>query len=206
MNKLVLNQISQLEQVPTGYVWESGTMRASLWRLMLYSLASGDHNKVHANPFTSFLFKSRLGGMAYCGDLIFARTTAHIYDVVSFRDDSEVISTEYAAKFENPLRVGAKFKCRFTLLSKEIHRRQAVCVWKVEVVRPGGEIICRRDWTVRYAQPSRTIAGEVALACGRMAQSVAAYGCTAALILLVGMGFFHTGYHPLNEFCFPIAP
>ncbi|MEK7463971.1 MAG: hypothetical protein AAB610_02525 [Patescibacteria group bacterium] len=227
-NTLFLTRTADLKEVPIGYTWQSKPMKAGLWRLMLYAISSGDWNPVHINPFTAWLYKSNLGGLTYCADLVLAITKAGFQRMIKFKEQPETIATGYEnVKFDGPINVGMKFYYRFTLESRELRGRgNAKCTWKFEVIEyKTDKVLYSGQWVAWYMLVKRSVQGQIVsgehqlvklgLEYVRSRYQTACvytklafeYTMTACgLLLLAALPFSWLFYRPMNDYCYPFAP
>jgi hypothetical protein len=214
----LIQKVTDILSVPVGYVWESELERASLVRLVLFSLITGDWNKFHANPFTSFLYKSNLRGLTYPGNLVLSITEKGIYRALPFEENTETIAASISSKFELPLRVWSSFRYRYTLLHREIAegngkgiKTKCKCTWRIEVLNKRGKLLCDMAWMTEHKPVEESAAGKIFLPvirAGRKSGKILAY---ASLLLFLGFYgkstvWWFTSYTPPNEYAFPIAP
>lgn len=203
--KKILKNVSDLNKVPVGYVWESCLTRIGFVRTVLFALVTGDLNRIHVNPFTWFFFKSNLGGMTCPGDMVLSITKGSIHQIFDFEEDTEIIAFGYdSVEFSRPLRVGSLFHCRYTLLAREIVRSKMKCRWRIEVVDERNKTACTAVWTNGYCPVVRSECGRIALPIVAVGGRTAPYVLVTILLFLIIIGW--RSYQPINEFSYPIAP
>ncbi len=196
---LFLTRAADLENVPIGYTWQSKPLKAALWRLILYAISSGDWNPVHINPLTAYFYKSNLGGLTYCADLVLAITKSGFQQMIKFQEQPETIAIGYEdVKFDGPINVGTKFYYRFILKNREIRGRgSAKCIWRFEVIGcKTNKVLYSGQWTAWYMTVRRSVQGQI----------VQRFVKTCGLLFLTTLPFYWLLYRPLNEYCYPFAP
>lgn len=198
MNTLPLRDSLEINKVPIGHTWKSETIRASLWRIVCFALASGDWSRTHVNPFTSWLFKSNLGGLTFCIDFVLAMTKVGVYKIFSFEEETEVIARGYSSVvFKRPVRVGMSFYYTFTLLPEHFsvggHTWRK---WRFQVIDSCTDnILCMGVWSAGFVPVKRSRAGVVIKRIPRPCLQLAA-ATTTLVAILSGVFFIHTLRHP----------
>jgi acyl dehydratase len=202
--------LSDVSAVPADHVWRSKPVRARLWRLLFYALASGDRNRVHINPLTAWLYKSNLGGLTYCADLVLAITKAGFHRIITFKEQlSETIAREYeAVKFKAPVRVGMLIYYTFALEDREVSERSAVCTWKFKVYEYGSDkLLYFGTWISVYKEVELSKRGVVASEAWQLTKMASIMAICCALwggtILALFTWLLH---QPMSDLNFPIAP
>lgn len=206
MKKLFLNSPSDVAEM-IGHTWQSKPVRASLWRLLLYAITSGDWNPIHINPFTAWLYKSNLGGLTYCADLVLSRTKEGIHQIFGFDENAEIIASKYeSVEFKLPVRVGMKFYYRFILEDCRVLRKKALCSWRFHVLEYGTDrLLYTGIWKSAYCPVEFSTAGKLIFQTQKIAvQGLYCMALATFALLLVSPFLFP--YTPMNEYNFPLAP
>ena len=176
---MFIKTLADITLVPVGYTWESKPMRIGFLRFISAMLISGDWNKVHINPLTSWLYESNLGGLTCCGDLVTLATSGFIHQALRIGEDVELVSPRKSALFKRPLHPRTKFRCRYTLMERawDEGRGRAACVWKVELLDMQDSVLDRMEWSIHYVFVERSTASVLVtlVACYLL---VAVYGWT----------------------------
>jgi len=212
MKTLFLHSPSDVTNVPIGYTWQSKPVRASLWRLLLYALTSGDWNKVHINPITALLYRSNLGGLTYCADLVLSRTKEGVHRVFAFDKTAEIIASGYEeVEFKQPVRVGMSFYYRFILADRRVIREKAICKWRFEVLEARTDrLLYSGIWKSVYCPVEYSKLGVQLFRTADVCKTglVCAPGIAMLAFLLASFYFgpsvlLRLGF---NEYCCPLVP
>jgi hypothetical protein len=219
LKTLFLNKPSDVVNVPVGYTWQSKPIRASLWRLLLYAFVSGDWNPIHINPITALLYRSNLGGLTYCADLVLSRTKEGVHRIFGFVEKAEIIASKYEeVEFKRPVRVGMKFYYRFVLADRRIIRGKALCSWRFDVLEFGSDqLLYTGIWKSAYCPVEYSPVGKaISMAAELFRESPLSYAPGAIIVTLAFLPVVTTivfghpqgwfDYIPSNEYCWPIAP
>jgi acyl dehydratase len=152
-----LQNAAAICELPVDYAGASPLRRAGFLQTICFSIASGDWNENHVNPFTMLSYQSNLGGMTCPGDLVLGKTKAALQGALTFVEPTETIAHGYTrVTFRKPLRVGMRFRCRFRLIDRKVLKKNlALCHWDITVVNTGGETLCEAQWRAFYKPVER---------------------------------------------------
>ena len=213
---LFLTSAADVSSVPIGHTWQSKPMRIGLWRLILQALISGDWNPIHINPLTAWLYRSNLGGLTSCADLVLAMTKAGFQRMIKFSEQTETIARGYdQTKFDGPINIRTKFYYRFTLKNRKVLSGTAHCAWIFEVLKyKTDEVLYIGVWHSSYKPVAHSLAGQIVLCEHPLVKTARVYAesATTCITLSVGIPLMLSipvawwYFKPLNEYCFPLAP
>lgn len=191
-NTPATNKNVSVIDAPIGHTWHSQPVRASLWRLIWFALASSDWSRTHVNPLTSQLYRSNLGGIAFCIDSVLAMTKAGINRLLGLGDCYEVIAAGYQrVVFRRPIRLGTTFCWRFTLLERNPLSGKMWCKLRFEILNAhGGDMFCFGIFKIGFFPVGRTPLGTCL---ARVPNSLIRTGGIAAsvMMILVGSAIYH---------------
>ncbi len=161
-----IKNAAALRSLENGFSWESTqTFQAGFFQILLFALATGDWNKIHINPFTLFLFKSKLGGMTCPGDMVLSLTKKAIYQIFEFEKETEVIAFNYReVEFSRPLRVWTLYRYGYTFLGTIVEDNKTKYKWKIEVInQKTSEVLCSAIWLCGFYSATKSKVGKVLL-------------------------------------------
>jgi acyl dehydratase len=128
-------------------IFETKIKKLSQFKVLLFSLATGDFNPAHCVP--AFARHSVFKSVVSQGIATLARAEAEFLKMLQFEEPVEVITSGLSnARYIAPLKVGDRYKYRFTI--SNLQKRKDL--WKMEcaieciVVADGEKVIATWGW------------------------------------------------------------